>query len=144
MNLRGFLLNNNYALDYSNVHYIDEGLCYMFKTAPTVYFPYISIRDIDLHFEPYRVKLQYTFTNQELLQMDAKNNERARDILKRGYDQLVYDDVLVWIVLQLQNNVKLWLPLSPTQLQFDKFSKTAVFGFTGCEVSTLIQMIISQ
>lgn len=76
--------------------------------------------------------------------MDAKNNERAREILKRGYDQLVYDDILVWVVLSLQNQVKIWLPLSPTQLQYEKFAKTAMFGFTGCEISTLIQMIISQ
>lgn len=63
MNLRGFLLKSNYALDYSGVHYIDEGLCYMFNSSPTVYFPYISVQDIVLHFEPYRVKLQYTFSN---------------------------------------------------------------------------------
>lgn len=43
MNLRGFLLKSNYALDYSGVHYIDEGLCYMFNQSPTVYFPYISV-----------------------------------------------------------------------------------------------------
>lgn len=101
MNLRGFLLNNNYALDYSDIHQINEGLCYMYKSAPTVYFPYIAIKDVFVHFEPYRVKLQYVFTNQELLQLDAKNNIRARDILKRGYDQLIYDDILVWVIFQL-------------------------------------------
>ena len=43
-NLRGFLLTQNYALDYSEVHGLDEGLSYMFGAdSPTIYVPYSNI-----------------------------------------------------------------------------------------------------
>lgn len=49
-NLRGFLLNDCYGLDYSDIHGISEGLCYMISEntniLPSVYFPYISVKDI--------------------------------------------------------------------------------------------------
>ena len=64
-------------------------------------------------------------------------------MLKRGYDQLLYDDVLVYVVLQLQNDVRIWIPLSPTQLQLPVYSDSIMFGFTGKEVSTILRLIES-
>ncbi|CAL6064264.1 Transmembrane_domain-containing protein [Hexamita inflata] len=143
-NLRGFVLSDHYALDFSDAHQLDEGLCYMFDSAPILYIPYLSVEEAFIHLEPYKVKLQYQFQKQELEELDAKHNERAKEVLKRGYDLLQYQDVLVWIVLKLQNNVKIWLPLSPTQMQHSVFAKTAMFGFTGYEIATILYMISSQ
>ena len=65
-NLRGFLLNDGFALDYSDVHELNEGLCYMFRCSPTLYFPYLSVKDAFVHLEPYKVKLTYFFSQGEL------------------------------------------------------------------------------
>ena len=64
-------------------------------------------------------------------------------MLKRGYDQRLYDGVLVYVVLQLQNDVRIWIPLSPTQLQLPVYSDSIMFGFTGKEVSTILRLIES-
>ena len=116
----------------------------MFHNAPLTYIPYLSVQDVYVHLEPYKAKLSYHFSVAELSMLDAMHNTRAKDVLKRGYDQLIYDDVLIYVVLQLQNKVKLWLPLSPTQLQYPVFSQTSMFGFTGYEVATIVQLIASQ
>lgn len=36
-NLRGFILETNFALDYSEAHGLDEGLCYSFTTTNSVF-----------------------------------------------------------------------------------------------------------
>ncbi|KAH0571907.1 Transmembrane domain-containing protein [Spironucleus salmonicida] len=140
-NLRGFLLASNYGLDYSEIHQLDEGVSYFFgDEAPTVFVPYIAIRDAYVHLEPYSVRFQYNFNSQELMRLDAKNDVRARQVLKRKFDQEVLEDVLVYVVFVLETGLKIWVPLSPTQLQSPNVADSVLFGFLGQELAQVCGM----
>jgi hypothetical protein len=79
-------MQNGYAMDYSQQHEMDEGLCYIFEPRSNpLYVPFISVTDVSVHLEPIRVKLTYRFKYGELLSFDQKN-DRFKQILKRGFD----------------------------------------------------------
>lgn len=111
------------------------------KHLPQLFVPYLAVVDAFIHLEPYSIKLIKNFSSKEIEKFDTKHDKVALEIMKRKYDYFTYDDVLIWVVLQLQNTVKIWLPLSPTQLQQLDFAEDLQFGYTGNELSTILKMI---
>lgn len=137
-NLRGFYPSNVFALDYSSIHNIDEGLCYFFgNNTPNLFIPFIAIDSIALVMEPVDVKLHYRFTRKEIALFDGRHNAKALDVARRGYDVIEEKDLLIWVTLGLSNGLKLWLPLSMTQWN------PCLFGFQGLEVATLLELAAS-
>lgn len=137
-NLRGFYPSNVFALDYSSIHNIDEGLCYFFgNKTPNLFIPFIAIDSVALIMEPVDVRLRYRFTRKEIALFDGRHNAKALDVARRGYDVLEEKDLLIWVVLGLSNDLKLWLPLSMTQWN------PCLFGFQGSEVATLLELAAS-
>lgn len=137
-NLRGFYPSNVFALDYSSIHNIDEGLCYFFENkTPNIFIPFIAIDSISVVMEPVDVKLRYRFTRKEIALFDGRHNAKVLDVARRGYDVIEEKDLLIWVVLGLSNDLKLWLPLSMTQWN------PCLFGFQGSEVATLLELAAS-
>ncbi|TNJ27702.1 hypothetical protein GMRT_12056 [Giardia muris] len=136
-NLRGFYPSSVFALDYGRVHGIDEGLCYFFGRSPQLFVPFLAVESVSLVLEPVDVRLRYRFTRKELARLDGRHNAKVVDVARRGYDVLEEKDILVWVVLGLTNDLRLWLPLSLTQWN------PALFGFLGTEVATLLELAAS-
>lgn len=137
-NLRGFYPSNVFALDYSSIHNIDEGLCYFFgNKTPNLFIPFIAIDSVALVMEPVDIRLRYRFTRKEMALFDGRHNAKALDVARRGYDVVEEKDLLIWVVLGLSNDLKLWLPLSMTQWN------PCLFGFQGSEVATLLELAAS-
>ena len=65
-------METNFALDYSEAHGLDEGLCYSFTTTNSVFdsssqqkivfIPYLAVKDVLVHLEPYKAKLTHKFS----------------------------------------------------------------------------------
>lgn len=138
-NLRGFCTSCNYALDFSKLHNISEGLCYFFsEKTPQVFIPFLAVKGARVCLEPISIKMTYKFSRREMALMDCRTNQHTIEVFKRGYDVVLVKDLVVWVVLELTNNLDMWLPLSLTQ------HTPTMFGFQGNELATLLDMSASS